>query len=227
MTRRKSNSLRAADVLLAGVLCCGVMALVDGVLQPGYLLKSAVKLSLFLGIPAVLWAADRDIAVWKFLRPGRKGLVSSLVLGIGLYALILGVYVGFGRFFDLSGIVGSLSENVGVKKENFLLVSLYISFVNSLLEEFFFRGFLCGNLLRYSSKATAFGVSSAVFSLYHVAMMLGWFDLPIFFLALTGLFAGGLIFCWLNDKHGSIYTSWFVHMFANFAINTIGFMLMG
>ena len=32
---------------------------------------------------------------------------------------------------------------------------------------------------------------------------------------------------YLNDKFGNIYSSWLVHMFANFAINTIGCILFG
>ena len=44
-------------------------------------------------------------------------------------------------------------------------------------------------------------------------------------LILSGLIAGGLIFNALNDRFGNIYPSWFVHMAANFAINTIGFIL--
>ncbi|NMO95148.1 hypothetical protein [Paenibacillus lemnae] len=35
----------------------------------------------------------------------------------------------------------------------------------------------------------------------------------------------GLLFNWLNEKNGNIYASWMVHMCANLAINTIGFML--
>lgn len=37
---------------------------------------------------------------------------------------------------------------------------------------------------------------------------------------------GGMIFNWLNEKLDTIYCSWLTHMFANFAINTIGFMLL-
>ena len=44
-------------------------------------------------------------------------------------------------------------------------------------------------------------------------------------LVLIGLFAGGLIFNWFDEKFGNIYMSWLVHMFANFATNTIGFIL--
>ena len=63
--------------------------------------------------------------------------------------------------------------------------------------------------------------------MYHIAMMIGWFSLYLFALILVGLFIGGFIFDWLDEKTGTLYPSWFVHMFANFAINTVGFILFG
>ena len=95
-----------------------------------------------------------------------------------------------------------------------------------MLEEFLFRGFVFVNLKKGTNRITAYAVSSAAFSLYHVAMMIGWFNIGLFLLVLVGLGVGGIIFNYLNEKHQSVYTSWFVHMFANFAINTIGFILM-
>ena len=69
--------------------------------------------------------------------------------------------------------------------------------------------------------------SAGLFAFYHVGMTFGWFNVWIYVLAMLGLFIGGVIFNYLNDKFGNIYSSWLVHMFANFAINTIGCMLFG
>ena len=129
-------------------------------------------------------------------------------------------------FFDFSQIAGALTNNAGVTKENFLYVSLYISFANSFLEEFFFRGFVFTNLKQHSGRKLAYIFSAAAFSLYHVAMMIGWFSPVLFLLVMVGLVVGGMIFNWLNEKLDTIYCSWLPHMFANFAINTIGFMLL-
>ena len=57
-------------------------------------------------------------------------------------------------------------------------------------------------------------------------MMIGWFNLWLYTLVLAGLAVGGVIFNYLNEKLGCIYASWLTHMFANFAINTIGFLLL-
>ncbi len=213
-------------ILVVTILCCLTMALVDGVLRPEYAVKSAIKAALFMLIPLIASRMDRQLLYLSLLRPKKKGLVPAIALGVGIYAVILGGYFLVSPFFDFSQISGALTANAGITKENFLYVSLYISFANSLLEEFFFRGFVFTNLKLLSGRRLAYIFSAAAFSLYHVAMMIGWFSPVLFLLVMVGLVAGGMIFNWLNEKLDTIYCSWLTHMFANFAINTIGFMLL-
>ena len=220
---KKSSTLL---VLAVTVICCLTMALVDGVLRPGYVVKSAIKIAVFMLVPLIASRIDMRVRYLPLLRPEKKGFLPAIGLGVGIYGLILGGYFLVSPFFDFSRIAGALTENAGVTKENFLYVSLYISFANSFLEEFFFRGFVFTNLKHLSGRGLAYLFSAAVFSLYHVAMMIGWFSPALFLLVMAGLLAGGMIFNWLNEKLDTIYCSWLTHMFANFAINTIGFMLL-
>lgn len=208
------------------LISCVVMAFVDGVIQPGYAVKSIIKLFMFLLIPILVAQSDGEISLLSLFRFQKQGIGKALFLGIGIFILILGGYFLLSCFMDFSGIVGALSENAGVGKGNFLFVALYISFINSLLEEFFFRGFLFINLKKQLHRWQAYLISSLAFSAYHVAMMIGWYDLWLFLLILVGLMIGGVIFNYLDENQETIYTSWFTHMFANFAINTIGFILM-
>jgi membrane protease YdiL (CAAX protease family) len=106
-------------------------------------------------------------------------------------------------------------------------VALYISFANSLLEEFFFRGFSFVCLKKSVPRGFAYLFSALMFALYHSGMTTGWFNFGIFALTLVDLMIAGIIFDFLNEKSGNIYTSWVVHMFANFGINTVGFILFG
>ena len=213
-------------VLIVTVICCLAMALVDGVIRPGYAIKSAIKIALFMLIPLIASRLDRSVLYLQLLRPKKKGLLRAIALGVGIYVVILGGYFLVSPFFDFSQIAGALTDNAGVTKENFLYVSLYISFANSFLEEFFFRGFVFTNLKQHSGRKLAYIFSAAAFSMYHVAMMIGWFSPALFLLVMAGLVIGGMIFNWLNEKLDTIYCSWLTHMFANFAINTIGFMLL-
>ena len=209
------------------VIFCAVMAVIDGVLMANYFVKSAIKLVLFLGLPALYALLDKQLQIKPLFTPDKHGLKLATGLCVAVYVIILGGYLLLKDVFDFSAITDALTSNIGVHKDNFIFVSLYISFVNSLLEEFFFRGFAFLTLKRVASRRFAYLFSAGCFSVYHVAMMTGWFSPGVFLLMLAGLFAGGLIFNYLNEKSGTIYPSWFVHMFANFAINTVGFILFG
>lgn len=215
------------SVIFVTIFCCAAMALVDGVLCPGYAVKSGIKMGLFLLLPLLASTGDPNVRFLSLLRPNRRGILISLGLGLGLYALILGGYRILGPYFDFSGIATSLTANAGVTRENFLAVSLYISFINSFLEEFFFRGFVFTNLKALTGQKFAYGFSAGAFALYHVAMMIGWFSPGLFLLVMAGLVVGGMIFNYLNERMDTVYSSWLSHMFANFAINTIGFLLLG
>ena len=78
---------------------------------------------------------------------------------------------------------------------------------------------------KFGYRKLAYLFSAIMFALYHVAMMIDWFSIGLYFLIIMGLMLGGLIFNYLNEKNETIYVSWITHMFANFAINTVGFIL--
>ncbi len=208
------------------LICCLLMAIVD-ILKAPYLLKSFIKIFLFLVFPFIYSRYDNTVNLKLLFKANKQGLVIAFLSGISVFVFILGAYFLLGPFFDLSNITLSLTKNIGVNKNNFFLISIYISFVNSLLEEFFFRGFSFFTLKENSSRKFAYIFSSLIFALYHVAIMIGWFDIKLFALTLSGLFIGALIFNYFNEKYKNIYISWLIHMFANFAINSIGFILFG
>lgn len=201
------------------------MGIIDAHIQPGYLIKSLIKFVMFLLLPILYSVYDRECDLRRLFLPDKRGLLTALMMGLGVYSVILGAYFLLRNHFDFSSFANSLTSSTGVNKKNFIFVALYISFVNSLLEEFFFRGFSFLCLKRLSGRLFAYLFSASVFSLYHIAMMIGWFGLPVILLALAGIFAGGMIFSFFNEKYDNIYLSWLIHMFANFATNTVGFIL--
>lgn len=219
--------MRKKQIPFLVIFACIVMGIVDAVIQPGYVIKSAVKMVMFLLIPVMYGIYDKEANIQKLIKPDKKGFAVALVLGLAVYAVVLGAYFAFRNVFDFSALTKSLNETTGVNKSNFIWVAIYISFVNSLLEEFFFRGFSFIALKKYTSRKFASIFSSLVFALYHIAMMIGWFGVPVILISLAGLFAGGMIFNRFDEKNENIYLSWLIHMFANFATNTIGFILFG
>ncbi|MGF0108645.1 CPBP family intramembrane glutamic endopeptidase [Clostridium sp. SGI.024] len=213
-------------IILIVLIGCLIMGFIDAVIRPDYLVKSFIKIILFSIMPIIYSRYDKELNLSSLFKvKSKREIIIALLAGLAVFLFILGAYLIIGRFFDFSNVTSSLSENIGVDKENFILVAIYISFVNSLLEEFFFRGFAFLKLKEVSTRKFAYIFSALAFALYHVAMMIGWFDISLFILTIGGLFIGGLIFNYFNEKYKNIYVSWLIHMFANFAINYIGFML--
>lgn len=209
-------------------ISCLVMFWVETILQPGYLGKSIIKLCLFALLPILYSRYHQPKISLQFCRiPQGKSLVSCLLWGAGVYAFIISAYFLFASFIDLPHIATLLQDNLAVNKENFIFIAIYIAIMNSFLEEFFFRG------MAYFPQAATWGkrraalFSAGTFSLYHVAILLGWFPVWMFLFALAGLFIAGLFFLWLDEQYDTILCSWLVHGCANLAINTIGLMMFG
>lgn len=219
----KKTWIHAAIVFFA----CIVMALVDGVLQPGYVFKSAIKICVFLAIP-LLYGLYTGTPVWRqsMGRCGhRRVLLGAVLLGAAVYAVILGGYFVLRSLIDPQQITAMLQQSAAVNRSNFIYVALYISLCNSLLEEFFFRGFAFRMLLEPLGRTHAYWFSAAAFALYHVAIMKSWFSPLLFAGLIAALLAAGLFLNWLDERGGSILPSWAVHIFANLAINTVGLIL--
>ena len=206
-----------------------IMCFVDGIITPPYLIKSLIKIVLFLVIPMIYFILNKENHNYlkKLFFPKKKDLLLAMLLGVTVYVVIMGAYFILHSYIDLETIKESLTSGTGITAQNFVYVAIYISFLNSLLEEFFFRGFAFLILKQETSRKFAYIFSSVMFAIYHVGMTSGWFNVFIYALAMLGLFVGACVFDFLNEKCENIYPSWMVHMCANFAINTVGFILFG
>lgn len=215
-------------VLVTPVVCAIAMAFVDGVIQPPYAVKSILKILLFLCVPLGYFGAFREWNSLKAMFTLKRGeLMFALALGIGAFGMITGGYMLISKFFSLDEAILTLTADGGVSPENFLYVSCYIALVNSLLEEFFFRGYAFLNLKSLTSRSFAYFFSAVLFAVYHLGMVSGNGNPLIWGGALVLLTAAGLILNALNERSGSILTSWLLHMCANLGINMVGFHVFG
>ena len=220
MTKEKCGIITIVGIVAMG---CAAMAVVDAIIVPSYLVKSLIKLALFLVLPLFYsLTQQRALLCHIFSLHGKRGILEPLFLGLAVYGLIIGGFFLGERLIDWSRISSSLKNS----QENIFLMGAYICLVNSLLEEFFFRGFAFLMLKELTNPKIAYLFSAGLFSLYHIAIMQNWFSPLVFALMLAGLFISGIFFNWLNERYQSIYASWMVHLFANLAINTVGLLLI-
>ncbi len=215
-------------IICSVLFCALVMCFVDGIIQPGYVAKSSIKALLFLGVPAVYFlhgAQDREGAKKLFL-PKLRHVLFALALGSGVYLAIVGGYLLLDEWMGLSAFGKGIMEGSGVSRDNFLAVAIYIPLINSFLEEFLFRGFAFITLKNHGGRGFSYLFSAAAFSLYHFGMVMGSFHILTWILSLGALFGAGMVLNYLNEKSGTIYTSWLVHMLANVGINTVGYLIL-
>ena len=217
----------ALGIILILIMSCALMYLVEVYLLPTYFIKSLFKLVLFGVLPLIYYRVSKDKLKMLFTMVSKKSILIHMLIGALIYAALLAGYFILKNFIDLDNVRLQLGENLKVNKDNFIFIAIYISLINSLLEEVFFRGFGYLSLKKYISESAASIISAIMFSIYHVAILNSWFSPWLFLLIIGGLFVVGLFFNWINRKNENIYNSWFIHMFANFAINTIGLFMFG
>ena len=201
------------------------MAWVEGGLRPVYPVKSALKIVVFLGGAGLYALLTRDLGLFRVFRRSQR-IKLAILLAAGVPVLLLGGYLLLSPWLDLSAIPENLAAKEGITRETFPLAAAYITLCNSLLEEFFFRGFAFLTLRRLGYKELSYSFSALAFALYHVSITSNWGSPVLILLMVAGLTAAGLFFSWL-DRDGSLFPSWLVHMGANLGTNAVGFILFG
>ncbi|WP_077589486.1 CPBP family intramembrane glutamic endopeptidase [Planococcus lenghuensis] len=223
---RKNVSWIAGSSLIA----CTFMYIVEQGLDINYAIKTLIKIILFLSIPVLYAVRIKNKSIrWLSKRKQQPtdGLALSIGLGILSFACILLTYAVLQRFIDLERISADLQTDLGITPRTFIFVALYVTFGNSLLEEYFFRGFVFLEMYKEGYRTSAYVFSSVLFGLYHIAIFQSWFPLPLMILALAGLIGVAFVFNWLDAKSGTFVNSWVVHIFADTAIVLIGFRIFG
>ena len=226
MKKNKSiNDKNKLFIMLYVVLSCIFMAFIELIIEPNYLIKSIIKIIMFFGIPFIITRLLK-INILNNFKINKKEIIKLFKMGIVIYLVGFILYLILKNVFDFSEIVHSLMVDQQVTEKQLIFVAIYLSFGNSILEEFMFRLISFIKLKEYCSRNFAYIFSSIMFSIYHIAMISIGFPLPLTFLSLIGLFILGILFNWLDEKDNNIYNSWFVHMFCDFLIMTIGFIHM-
>lgn len=219
------NKNRGLQIIFFVLIGCIIMSLVEGIIQPGYIYKSLIKIFTFISLILIYCYINKDFSYFKIFKiTSKKDFLLSILMGLFVYLVIISTYFIAKNFIDLNEISSNLMSKENISKDNFIFVAIYISLINSLLEEMFFRGFAFITLKNFISFKFAYIFSALTFSLYHVFIMASWFNPLLFILLLLSLIIAGIIFNYF-DRKSIIYNSWLIHMSANLAINTVGLIM--
>jgi membrane protease YdiL (CAAX protease family) len=203
--------------------------------QPSYavlLAYGAGKLVQF-GFP-LLWVWVFEPERLQLRRPSFRGLEWGVGFGLAVGALILAAYyLGLRNGRLLSETPDRVRAKVAQFHMNtpalYLLMALLVAGVHSLMEEYYWRWFVFGELERRWPLLPAMLVSGLAFMLHHVIILSVY--LPGRWLAAALPFslavaAGGAVWAWLYHRTGTIYSCWISHLLVDAAIMVVGYDLV-
>jgi len=158
--------------------------------------------------------------------------------GVGFGALVLAgtlllYHLWLGPWGVFEGPAAAMREKVagmGIDTlAGYVAFALFVSLVHALLEEYYYRWFLYGQLRRLMHPGLAVPLASVAFMAHHVivlAMYFGWFS-PWTWLFSAAVAIGGAYWAWLYERTGSLMGPWLSHILADVAIFTVGYWLLG
>jgi uncharacterized protein len=178
--------------------------------------------------------------VWAVLRrPLRVSRPSSRGLALGAVFSIVVVGAGW-LVFDLllrdTAALANAAPRIHEKIAEFgidsvgkyAVLAVFYSLIHSLLEEYYWRWFVFGELRQLVALWPAILVSALAFMGHRVVVLSQFFaELPwLAWLFSSAVAVGGVFWAWLYEKSGSIYSTWLSHLLIDAGIFWIGYQLI-
>lgn len=209
-------------IIIYTLIFIGTLYFIDSVLELDYFFKVLIKLSFifFSIILGKFYKVNFDFLKFKTLKTYKLGVWLSIFTFLVIF---LGFFI-VKNFIDLDALKSDFLIKYNLGGIKFFIASFYLVFINSFIEEYYFRGFIYKNI---DEKKFAHIFSSISFAIYHLSNFQNWFDnIFILIIPLAGLIIAGLLFNYLTSKSKDIYNSYIPHMFADLSIIIIGYFLI-
>jgi uncharacterized protein len=164
----------------------------------------------------------------------QRGLGLGTAFGLLVFAVMLVLYHGL---LKPQGVFeGGPAEAIQAKVRGFgvagvwqfVTLGAFYAIGHSLLEEYYWRWFVFGQLRLACRAGTAIAVSSLGFMAHHVILMavyFGWSSPWTYGFSLA-VAIGGVFWAWLYERSGSLLGPWISHLLIDAAIFTVGYDLV-
>jgi membrane protease YdiL (CAAX protease family) len=175
----------------------------------------------------VVWVAAFQRRRVRFQAPTTNGLSLGVATGGGVALIMIAAYFAWlGPAGELAKVAHKVSDKLLEFQidtpEKLIAMGLFYALLHSLLEEYYWRWFVFGEMRRLVPLPAAIAVSSIAFTGHHVIVLwdyLHWWAI----LASAAVAVGGAMWAWLYQRSGSIYAPWLSHLLIDAAIFTIVF----
>ncbi len=189
-------------------------------------LYAATKVFIFLW--PLFWLASARKLFPKGMIRHKASLIWGLFSGLFICLIVAGVYALWQNqlFSDLSGIQEKAVDFGLITPFRYLLFSLFLSFIHSLLDEYYWRWFVFKGLQIWFSWLTAAVLGSLAFAFHHYLVLSQFFPISLTLLFGTLVGVAGFFWSFLYKKTGSLLGPWLSHASVNLAVMGVGYFLL-
>jgi membrane protease YdiL (CAAX protease family) len=160
-----------------------------------------------------------------------RGQLRAVPLGAFVGLLVVGLMAGLmatpagAVVLQSAGTIRAKAEQLGILN-HYVIFAVFLSFVNSAVEEFYWRWFVYGQLRRLLPGWRAHALAGAAFAAHHVVVVTQFFPLmeALSFGVAVGL--GGVIMSLLYERQRTLAGAWVCHLVVDLGIMGIGYGLL-
>jgi len=157
--------------------------------------------------------------------------MKSLPLGIAIGLAIMAV-MGLLMLTPIWGGVQEGGPAIRTKVENlgifkcYILFAIFVSFIHSFIEEYYWRWFVYGQLRELVKPWMAHTLAAISFAAHHIVVTTQFFSpgLGVLFGVLVGV--GGLFWSLLYQRQKTLAGAWVSHMIVDIGVLAVGYYLM-
>jgi uncharacterized protein len=219
---------KARSALILLVPAASISVVIALYIAPGFWGQTLSNLcQVWLLFFPIAWSVLVDRSKLRFSRPKSRELLAGAIWGILMFALIIGVYKLFGQHSIDPVVAKEKAQQLGIKNPTiFLIVEAYFVLVNSLIEEFTWRWFVCNKCQILIPGTAAIFLSSLFFTLHHIFVLAAYTTGWVVFLGSFAVFVAGVIWSHCYLTYRSLWSSYISHAIADLALAIIGWQIL-
>ncbi len=128
----------------------------------------------------------------------------------------------------LTGMVKEKIDSMGLASVGtYAAMGVFYTVFHSFMEEYYWRWFVYDLSKRFYSRTIANVLSSVGFAAHHVivlAFFFGW-DSPWTYLISVSIAVGGVVWAWMYERDGTLWSAWVSHAIVDAGIFTLGYFI--
>ena len=187
----------------------------------------SVLCQVWLLVFPIAWSVAVDRKKLSLSPPKCRELLVGSILGILMFVIIIGVYRLFGQHSIDPVVAKEKAQQLGISTPNiYLLVEAYFVLVNSLIEEFTWRWFVCKKCKILIPGTGAIFLSSLFFTIHHIFVIAAYSTGRAAILGSLAVFAAGVIWSQCYLTYRSLWSSYISHAIADLALAIIAWQIL-